>query len=167
MWPDWAIFWTLDNFLKPLAAINLPQSSPFLGNYCKGVIIIHFSSETIFGQLLQTFGDFYLVTLLVTSDDFLFWSSVGFLDDSGGRQQQPRRKRQRRNNLWNGGRRRRRRQLEPFRRKFRQPGLLQRRRDLRRSPRVVPHSGYYLLPISVPKVVGKHCTFISQLPFQS
>ena len=45
-------FWTLANFLKPLPTINLPQSSPFLDNYCKGVKIIHFSSETIFGQLL-------------------------------------------------------------------------------------------------------------------
>ena len=38
--------------LKPLATINLPQSPPFLGNFCKGVKIIQFSSETIFGQLL-------------------------------------------------------------------------------------------------------------------
>ena len=52
VWPDLAIFWTLGNFLKHLATINLPQFSPFLGNYCKGVKIIHSSSETIFGQLL-------------------------------------------------------------------------------------------------------------------
>ena len=32
-------------------------------NFCKGVKIIHFSSEIIFGQLLQTFGDTCLVTL--------------------------------------------------------------------------------------------------------
>ena len=25
VWPDWAIFWTLGNLLKPLAAINLPN----------------------------------------------------------------------------------------------------------------------------------------------
>ena len=49
---DLAIFCTLGNFLKPLATINLPQSSAFLGNYCKSVKIIHFSSETIFGLLL-------------------------------------------------------------------------------------------------------------------
>ena len=48
---------------KASGKINLPQSSPFLGNFCKGVKIIHFSSDTIFGQLLYTFGDFYLVTL--------------------------------------------------------------------------------------------------------
>ena len=39
-------------FLKPLAAINLPKSPIFLGNFCKGVRINHFSSEIIFGQLL-------------------------------------------------------------------------------------------------------------------
>ena len=49
--------------LRPLATISLPKSLTFLGNFCKGVKIYHFSSEIIFGQLLQTFGDFYLVTL--------------------------------------------------------------------------------------------------------
>ena len=44
--------------------MTLPKSPTFLGNYCKGAKIIHFSNEIIFGQLLQTFGDFYLVTLL-------------------------------------------------------------------------------------------------------
>ena len=52
VWPDVAIFCTLGNFLKPLAAINLPKSHTFLGNFCKGVKIYHFSSEIIFGQLL-------------------------------------------------------------------------------------------------------------------
>ena len=42
-----------------LTTIKLPQSPPFLGNICKGVKIIHFSSEIIFGQLLKTFGDFF------------------------------------------------------------------------------------------------------------
>ena len=50
-------------FLKPLAAINLPKSPKFLGNFSKGVKIFHFSSEIIFWQLLLTFGDFLLVTL--------------------------------------------------------------------------------------------------------
>ena len=52
--------------LKPLATINLPKSTTFLGIFCKGVKINHFSSEIIFGQLLKTFGDFLLVTLLGT-----------------------------------------------------------------------------------------------------
>ena len=59
VWPDWAIYWTLGNFLKPLATINLPKSPTFFGNFCKGVKIYHFSSEIVFGQLLKTFGDFF------------------------------------------------------------------------------------------------------------
>ena len=47
-----AIYWTLDQFLKPLATINLPKSPTFLGTFCKGVKIYHLSSEIIFGQLL-------------------------------------------------------------------------------------------------------------------
>ena len=54
-------FWQL---FKALATINLPKSPTFLGNFCKGVKIFHFSSEINFGQLLQTFGDFSLVTLV-------------------------------------------------------------------------------------------------------
>ena len=46
------VFCTLGNFLKPLAAINLPKSPTFLGNFCKGFKIYHFSGEIIFGQLL-------------------------------------------------------------------------------------------------------------------
>ena len=54
----------LDHFLKPLAPINLPKSPTFLGNSFKGTKIYHFSSEVIFGQLLQTFGDIFLVKLV-------------------------------------------------------------------------------------------------------
>ena len=60
VWPDWAIFWTLGNFSKHLATINLPKSPTFLGNSCKGVKIYHFSNEIIFEQHLQAF---LLVTL--------------------------------------------------------------------------------------------------------
>ena len=35
VWPDLAIYWTLGKFLKPLAAINLPKSPTFLGNFLK------------------------------------------------------------------------------------------------------------------------------------
>ena len=56
----------MDNFLKPLATLNLPKSLTFLGNFGEGVKIYHFSGEIIFGQLLLTFGDFYLVTLLAS-----------------------------------------------------------------------------------------------------
>jgi len=37
---------------KHLATINLPKSPTFLGNFCKGVKIGHFSSEIISWQLL-------------------------------------------------------------------------------------------------------------------
>ena len=63
VWPDRAIYWTLGNFSKPVATISWPKSPTFLGNSCKGVKIFNFSVEFIFGQLLQTFGDFLLVTL--------------------------------------------------------------------------------------------------------
>ena len=53
--------------LKPLATINFPKSPTFLGNFCKGVKIFNFSSEIIFGQLLKTFGNFFLVTLVLKS----------------------------------------------------------------------------------------------------
>ena len=38
---------------------------------CKGVKIYHFSSEIIFGQLLKTFGTYFLVTLVTIDDAFL------------------------------------------------------------------------------------------------
>ena len=40
-----------------------PNPPTLLGNFCKGVKIYPFSSQIIFGQLLQTFGDVFLVTL--------------------------------------------------------------------------------------------------------
>ena len=52
LYPDWAIYWILGNFLKPLATISLPKSTTFLGNFCKGVNSYNFSSEIIFGQFL-------------------------------------------------------------------------------------------------------------------
>jgi len=47
------------------AAINLPKSPTFLGNFCKGVKVYHFSNKIIFWQLLYSFGDIFLVTLVV------------------------------------------------------------------------------------------------------
>ena len=51
---------------EAMGIINLPKSLTFLGNFCKGVKIFNFSSEIIFGQLLKTFGDFLLVTLVTS-----------------------------------------------------------------------------------------------------
>ena len=42
----------------------MPKSITFLGKFCKGGKIFIFSRKLIFGQLLQTFGDFFLVTLV-------------------------------------------------------------------------------------------------------
>ena len=59
VWPDWSIYWTLGNFLKPLATVNLPKSSTFVGIFCKGVKICHFSSEIIFVQLYRHLANFF------------------------------------------------------------------------------------------------------------
>ena len=39
--------------------MNLPKSLKFLGNFCTGVKRCHFSIVIIYGQLLQTFADFF------------------------------------------------------------------------------------------------------------
>ena len=53
----WATFQSL---WQQLICPNLPHSQAI---FCKNVKIYHFSSEIIFAQLLQTFGNFFLVTL--------------------------------------------------------------------------------------------------------
>ena len=45
-------FLHLGNHSKPVATIILPKLPTLLCNFCKGVKIIQFSSEIIFGQLL-------------------------------------------------------------------------------------------------------------------
>ena len=37
---------------KDFSTINYPKSPTFVGNFCRGVKIYHFSSEIIFGQIL-------------------------------------------------------------------------------------------------------------------
>ena len=59
VWPDWAIYWTLDTFLKPLATINLSNSPTFLGDFCKDVKIYHFSGEIIFGHFYRHLAIFF------------------------------------------------------------------------------------------------------------
>ena len=50
MWPYWAIYWTLGNFLKPLATIILPKPLTFLGNFCGGVKSIIFLVKSFLGN---------------------------------------------------------------------------------------------------------------------
>ena len=70
VWLDWAIYWTLGNFSRHVAKIDLPKSPTFLGNFCKGVKMNHFSSEIIFlvksflGNFYRHLAIFFLVTLI-------------------------------------------------------------------------------------------------------
>ena len=57
VWPDWAIYWTLGNFLKPLATINLPKSPSV--KVSKSFIFLVKSFLVNFYGLLR----FFLVTL--------------------------------------------------------------------------------------------------------
>ena len=59
VWPDWAIYWTLGNFLKPMTTIDLPKSPTLLGNFCKGVKIYHFYSEIILGNFYRHLAIFF------------------------------------------------------------------------------------------------------------
>ena len=52
LWPDWAIYWTLANFSKSLATINLPKSPSFSGNFVK-------VSKTIIFLVKSFLGNFY------------------------------------------------------------------------------------------------------------
>ena len=53
VWPDWAIYWTLGNFLKPLATINLSKSPAFLGNFCKCVKSLIFIVRSFWATFLD------------------------------------------------------------------------------------------------------------------
>ena len=78
VWPDWAIYWTLGNFSKPLATVNLPKSPTFLGNFWKGVKIFYFSSEIILGNFFIIFGDFFCFSSFFTLK-FLTYLLVGWI----------------------------------------------------------------------------------------
>ena len=60
VWPDLAIYYTLGNFSKPGQQVFCQNGQHIFGNFCKGVKIIYFTREILFGQLLQTFGDFLI-----------------------------------------------------------------------------------------------------------
>ena len=75
--PDWAIFCTLGNHSKPVARIILPKLHTLLCDFCKGVKIIHFSSEIIVGQVLSTFGNFYLAALAKVHSELELYNLIG------------------------------------------------------------------------------------------
>ena len=56
----------LGNLLDFWQQLVLSKSPTFLGNFCKGVKIYHFSTDIIFRQLLLTFGEFFGHTEEVT-----------------------------------------------------------------------------------------------------
>ena len=68
VWPDWAIYWTCGNFSKPVATVNLSKSTTFLGNLCKGVKILNFSSEIILGNFYRHLVTFYWSHCLITKN---------------------------------------------------------------------------------------------------
>ena len=59
VWPDWAIYWTLGNFSKPLATINLPNSSTFFGNFVKVSKSLIFLMKSFLGNFYRNLATFY------------------------------------------------------------------------------------------------------------
>ena len=59
VWPDWAIYWTLGNFSKLLATINLTKSPTFLGNFWKGVKNYHFLMKSFLGNFYRHLAIFF------------------------------------------------------------------------------------------------------------
>ena len=62
VWSDWAIYWTLVNFSRPVATIIFAQISHILRQFCKDIKIFNFYGEIIFGQIIQTFSNCLLVS---------------------------------------------------------------------------------------------------------
>ena len=55
----WAIYWTLGDFLKPSATINLPKSPTFLAIF---VIFYHFLVKSFWATFIDIW-QFFMVTL--------------------------------------------------------------------------------------------------------
>ena len=55
---------------KALATINLPKSTTFLSNFCKGVKIFNFSSEIILGNFYGHLATFHWSHWLRQRDSF-------------------------------------------------------------------------------------------------
>ena len=56
---DWAIYWTLGKFLKPLAIINLPKSPTFIGNFVNVFKSIIFLVKSFLGNFYRHFVIFF------------------------------------------------------------------------------------------------------------
>ena len=59
VWPDLAIYWTLDNFLKSLATIDLPKSPTFLGFLVKVSKSIIFLVKSFLGNFDRHLAIFF------------------------------------------------------------------------------------------------------------
>ena len=79
MGTDWVIYSILGNFSKHATTIILPKPPTFLGQFflsCQN----QFSSEIIFGQLFQIFGNFLRVTLILKNCfDIIFYMTIPHL----------------------------------------------------------------------------------------
>ena len=63
VWPDWAIYWTLGNFSKPLATIVLSKSQTFLSNFWKGSKLYHFLLKYFLGNFYRHLAIFSVHTV--------------------------------------------------------------------------------------------------------
>ena len=76
VWPDWAIFYTFGNFLKPLATTNLPKSLTFLGNFCKGVKSYHFLVKSILGNFYRHLVNFFWWHWIVMQQNCVIYAAA-------------------------------------------------------------------------------------------
>ena len=76
VWPDWAIYWTLGNFLKHLATINLPKSPKFLGNLCKDAKSLIFQGKSFLGKFYRNLAIFFWSHCLRTRINFLIFAPL-------------------------------------------------------------------------------------------
>ena len=76
------IYWTVGNFLKPSATINLPKSPTFLGIFCKGVKVFNFSFEFILGNFFRHLVTFYWSNWFHIPTEDGYWSILVTLPES-------------------------------------------------------------------------------------
>ena len=69
VWQNWAIYWTLHNFSKPLATINLPKSSTVLGIFVKVSKSIIFLMKSFLGNFNRHLVIFFWSHWLDTTFD--------------------------------------------------------------------------------------------------